>query len=319
MKSKYLFLLSFSLIAGIVQAQNYPGKTVRLIVPFAAGGSTDVIARVLAPKLSEAWGQQVIVDNRPGGNTTIGTDIVAKSAPDGHTLLVTPAPFTVVPSVMTKLPYDPAKDFEPITLINTTPMGLVVHPGVPAKNLKELIALAKTRPGQMNFGSSGSGGVPHLSGELLNTMAGLKIIHVPYKGNAPALTDLVGGHVDMAFNGLTSVMPFIKSGRLRVLGVTSIGRTAALPEVPTFDEQGLKGFQAVAWNGLSAPARTPKDAITRIQETSSRIVKSPELAEQLKRDGSDPVGSSTAEFVAHLRDEVVKWKKVLDRAGIKSF
>ena len=319
MKSKYLFLLSFSLIAGIVQAQNYPGKTVRLIVPFAAGGSTDVIARVLAPKLSEAWGQQVIVDNRPGGNTTIGTDIVAKSAPDGHTLLVTPAPFTVVPSVMTKLPYDPAKDFEPITLINTTPMGLVVHPGVPAKNLKELIALAKTRPGQMNFGSSGSGGVPHLSGELLNTMAGLKIIHVPYKGNAPALADLVGGHVEMAFNGLTSVMPFIKSGRLRVLGVTSIGRTAALPEVPTFDEQGLKGFQAVAWNGLSAPARTPKDAITRIQETSSRIVKSPELAEQLKRDGSDPVGSSTAEFVAHLRDEVVKWKKVLDRAGIKSF
>jgi tripartite-type tricarboxylate transporter receptor subunit TctC len=319
MKSKYLFLLSFSLIAGIVQAQNYPGKTVRLIVPFAAGGSTDVIARVLAPKLSEAWGQQVIVDNRPGGNTTIGTDIVAKSAPDGHTLLVTPAPFTVVPSVMTKLPYDPAKDFEPITLINTTPMGLVVHPGVPAKNLKELIALAKTRPGQMNFGSSGSGGVPHLSGELLNTMAGLKIIHVPYKGNAPALADLVGGHVDMAFNGLTSVMPFIKSGRLRVLGVTSIGRTAALPEVPTFDEQGLKGFQAVAWNGLSAPARTPKDAIARIQETSSRIVKSPELAEQLKRDGSDPVGSSTAEFVAHLRDEVVKWKKVLDRAGIKSF
>jgi len=319
MKSKYLFLLSFSLITGIVQAQNYPGKTVRLIVPFAAGGSTDVIARVLAPKLSEAWGQQVIVDNRPGGNTTIGTDIVAKSAPDGHTLLVTPAPFTVVPSVMTKLPYDPAKDFEPITLINTTPMGLVVHPGVPAKNLKELIALAKTRPGQMNFGSSGSGGVPHLSGELLNTMAGLKIIHVPYKGNAPALADLVGGHVDMAFNGLTSVMPFIKSGRLRVLGVTSIGRTAALPEVPTFDEQGLKGFQAVAWNGLSAPARTPKDAIARIQETSSRIVKSPELAEQLKRDGSDPVGSSTAEFVAHLRDEVVKWKKVLDRAGIKSF
>jgi tripartite-type tricarboxylate transporter receptor subunit TctC len=319
MKSKYLFILLFSTIAGAVQAQNYPSKTIRLIVPFAAGGSTDVIARVLAPKLTEAWGQQVIVDNRPGGNTTIGTDIVAKSAPDGHTLLVTPAPFTVVPSVMTKLPYDPAKDFEPITLINTTPMGLVVHPGVPAKNLKELIALAKTRPGQMNFGSSGSGGVPHLSGELLNTMAGLKITHVPYKGNAPALADLVGGHVDMAFNGLTSVMPFIKSGRLRVLGVTSIARTAALPEVQTLDEQGLKGFQAVAWNGLTAPARTPKDAIAKTADTVARIIKSPEFAEQLKRDGSDPVGSTTAEFVAHLRDEVVKWKKVLDRAGIKSF
>ena len=288
-------------------------------MPFAAGGSTDVIARILAPKLSEVWGQQVLVDNRPGGNTVIGTDIVAKSPPDGHVLLVTPAPFTVVPSVLTKLPYDPAKDFEPITLINTTPMGLVVHPGVPAKNLKELIALAKARPGQMNFGSSGSGGVPHLSGELLNTMAGLKIIHVPYKGNAPALADLVGGHVDMAFNGLTSVMSFIKSGRLRVLGVTSLTRTAALPDVPTFDEQGLKGFQAVAWNGLTAPARTPKEAIVRIQEASARIIKSPELAEQLKRDGSDPVGSTTAEFTAHLRDEVVKWKKVLDRAGIKSF
>jgi tripartite-type tricarboxylate transporter receptor subunit TctC len=319
MNRKHLFLLVFLFAAGLAQAQNYPSKPVRLIVPFAAGGSTDVIARILAPKLSEVWGQQVIVDNRPGGNTVIGTDIVAKSPPDGHVLLVTPAPFTVVPSVLTKLPYDPAKDFEPITLINTTPMGFVVHPGVPAKNLKELIALAKARPGQMNFGSSGSGGVPHLSGELLNTMAGLKIIHVPYKGNAPALADLVGGHVDMAFNGLTSVMAFIKSGRLRVLGVTSLTRTAALPEVPTFDEQGLKGFQAVAWNGLTAPARTPKEAIVRIQEASARIIKSPELAEQLKRDGSDPVGSTTAEFTAHLRDEVVKWKKVLDRAGIKSF
>ena len=314
-----MFLLVFSFATGLAQAQNYPSKPVRLIVPFAAGGSTDVIARILAPKLSEVWGQQVLVDNRPGGNTVIGTDIVAKSPPDGHVLLVTPAPFTVVPSVLTKLPYDPAKDFEPITLINTTPMGFVVHPGVPAKNLKELIALAKARPGQMNFGSSGSGGVPHLSGELLNTMAGLKIIHVPYKGNAPALADLVGGHVDMAFNGLTSVMSFIKSGRLRVLGVTSLTRTAALPEVPTFDEQGLKGFQAVAWNGLSGPARMPKEAVAKVADNVARIIKSPELAEQLKRDGSDPVGSTTAEFTAHLRDEVVKWKKVLDRAGIKSF
>ncbi|MBM3372850.1 MAG: tripartite tricarboxylate transporter substrate binding protein [Betaproteobacteria bacterium] len=317
--NKYLILLTFIFTASAAQAQPFPNKAVRLVVPFAAGGSTDVIARILAPRMAEAWGQQVIVDNRPGGNTTIGTEIVARAAADGHTLLVTPAPFTVVPSVMTKLPYDPAKDFEPILLINTTPMGLVVHPGVPAKNLNELIALAKKRPGQMNFGSSGNGGVPHLSGELLNTMAGLKILHVPYKGNAPALADLVGGHVDMAFNGLTSVIPLIRANRVRVLGVTSLARTAALPEVPTLDEQGLKGFQAVAWNGLSAPARTPKEAIVRIQETTARIVRSPELAEQLKRDGSDPVGSSTAEFQNHLRDEVVKWKRVLDRAGIKSF
>ncbi len=316
---RLLFFIAFMTTPGLAVAQAYPNKTVRLIVPFAAGGSTDVIARVLAPRLADAWGQQVIVDNRPGGNTTIGTEIVAKAAPDGHTLLVTPAPFTVVPSVLKKLPYDPAKDFEPITLINTTPMGLVVHPGVPAKNVRELVALAKARPVQMNFASSGNGGVPHLSGELLNAMAGVKMMHVPYKGNAPALVDLVGGHVDMAFNGLTSVMPFIKSGRLRVIGVTSINRTAALPEVPTLDEQGLKGFQAVAWNGLTAPARTPKDAIAKIADSAVRIVKSPELAEQLKRDGSDPVGSNTAEFVAHLRDEVAKWKKVLERAGITSF
>jgi tripartite-type tricarboxylate transporter receptor subunit TctC len=316
---KPLFLIVFLSTSGWAAAQPYPSKTVRLIVPFAAGGSTDVIARTIAPRLAEAWGQQVIVDNRPGGNTTIGTDLVAKAAPDGHTLLVTPAPFTVVPSVMKKLPYDPAKDFEPITLINTTPMGLVVHPGVPAKNVRELVALAKARPGQMNFASSGNGGVPHLSGELLNAMAGIKMIHVPYKGNAPALVDLIGGHVDMAFNGLTSVMPHIKSGRLRVIGVTSLGRTAALPEVPTLDEQGLKGFQSVAWNGLTAPARTPKDVIAKIADSTVRIVKSPELAEQLKRDGSDPVGSSTAEFVAHLRSEVEKWKKVLERAGITSF
>jgi tripartite-type tricarboxylate transporter receptor subunit TctC len=314
-----MILLTFIFGVGAAQAQPFPNKAVRLVVPFAAGGSTDVIARILAPRMAEAWGQQVIVDNRPGGNTTIGTEIVARAAPDGHTLLVTPAPFTVVPSVMTKLPYDPVKDFEPILLINTTPMGLVVHPGVPAKNMNELIALAKKRPGQMNFGSSGNGGVPHLSGELLNTMAGLKILHVPYKGNAPALADLVGGHVDMVFNGLTSVIPLIRANRVRVLGVTSLARTAALPDVPTLDEQGLKGFQAVAWNGLSAPARTPKEAIVRIQETTARIVRSPELAEQLKRDGSDPVGSSTAEFQNHLRDEVVKWKRVLDRAGIKSF
>ncbi|MBX3661160.1 MAG: tripartite tricarboxylate transporter substrate binding protein [Burkholderiales bacterium] len=316
---KPLFLIVFLSTSGWAAAQPYPSRTVRLIVPFAAGGSTDVIARTIAPRLAEAWGQQVIVDNRPGGNTTIGTDLVAKAAPDGHTLLVTPAPFTVVPSVMKKLPYDPAKDFEPITLINTTPMGLVVHPGVPAKNVRELVALAKARPGQMNFASSGNGGVPHLSGELLNAMAGVKMIHVPYKGNAPALVDLIGGHVDMAFNGLTSVMPHIKSGRLRVIGVTSLGRTAALPEVPTLDEQGLKGFQSVAWNGLTAPARTPKDVIAKIADSTVRIVKSPELAEQLKRDGSDPVGSSTAEFVAHLRSEVEKWKKVLERAGITSF
>jgi len=317
-KYKCLFLFIFLIASGAAQAQGYPSKTVRLIVPFAAGGSTDVMGRLVAQKLSAVWGQQVVVDNRPGGSTVIGTDIVAKSVPDGHTLLVTPAPFTIVPSLMPKLPYDPAKDFEPITLINTTPLVVIVHPGVPAKNIKELIALAKARPGQMNFGSSGSGGSNHLAGELFNAMANVKITHVPYKGNGPAMTDLLGGHIDMAYNGLTSALQHIKSGKLRALGVTSIKRTAALPDMPTLDEQGLKGFQAVAWNGLSGPAGMPKAAVERAASDVARLMKSPELAEFLKREGSDPVGSSTAEYAAFLRDEIVKWKKVIERAGIKS-
>ncbi|MDH4151691.1 MAG: tripartite tricarboxylate transporter substrate binding protein [Betaproteobacteria bacterium] len=300
------------------QAQGFPNKTVRLIVPFAAGGSTDIIGRLLAQKLGEAWGQQVIVDNRPGGSTVIGTDIVAKSAPDGHTLLVTPAPFTIVPSLLKKLPYDPARDFEPITLINTTPLVVVVHPGVPAKNVKELIALARAKPGVMNFGSSGSGGSNHLAGELFNAMANTKIVHVPYKGNAPALSDLLGGHVDIVFNGLTSALQFIKSGKLRALGVTSLKRTPALPDLPTLDESGLKGFQAVAWNGLTGPARMPRAAVEKTAGDVARIMRAPDLAEYLKREGSDPVGSTTAEYAAFLNDEIAKWKKVIARAGITS-
>jgi len=316
---KYLFLLTFLFSAlGTAQAQNYPSKTVRLIVPFAAGGSTDIMGRLVAQKLSEAWGQQVIVDNRPGGSTVIGTDIVAKSAPDGHTLLVTPAPFTIVPSLLKKLPYDPAKDFAPITLINTTPLVVIVHPGVPAKNIKELVALAKARPGVLNFGSSGSGGSNHLAGELFNAMANVKISHVPYKGNGPAMIDLLGGHIDMAYNGLTSALQHIKTGKLRALGVTSLKRSAALPDMPTLDEQGLKGFQAVAWNGLTGPAGMPKAAVDRAASDVARRMKSPELAEFLKREGSDPVGSSTAEYTTFLRDEIAKWKTVIERAGIKS-
>jgi tripartite-type tricarboxylate transporter receptor subunit TctC len=316
--SKSLFLFAFLLIPGMAAAQAYPSKAVRLVVPFAAGGSTDIMGRLVAQKLSEVWGQQVIVDNRPGGSTTIGTDIVAKSAPDGHTLLVTPAPFTIVPSLLKKLPYDPAKDFTPITLINTTPLVVIVHPGVPVKNIKELIALAKARPGVLNFGSSGSGGSNHLAGELFNAVANVKITHVPYKGNGPAMIDLLGGHIDMAYNGLTSAMQHIKSGKLRALGVTSLKRSAALPDMPTLDEQGLKGFQAVAWNGITGPAGTPKAAVDRVAGDVARLMKSPELVEFLKREGSDPVGSSTAEYTAFLSNEIAKWKKVIERAGIKS-
>ena len=298
-------------------AQTFPAKPVRLVVPFAAGGSTDIIARVLGQKLNEMWGQPVLVDNRAGGSTVIGTEIVAKAPPDGHTLLVTPAPFTIVPSLAPRLPYDPHKDFEPITLINTTPLVVVVNPGVPAKSIKELVALAKAKPGVLNYGSSGSGGSNHLAGELFNAMAGVRMVHVPYKGNAPALTDLIGGHVDVVFNGLTSALPFIKSGKLRALGMTSLNRSATLPEVPTLDEAGLKGFQAVAWNGLIAPARTPKAVIDRINADVLKVIRAPELIEKLKAEGSDPVGSTVGEYSKFLRDEIAKWNKVIRMANIK--
>jgi tripartite-type tricarboxylate transporter receptor subunit TctC len=290
---------------------------VRLVVPFPAGGSTDIITRTLGQELSEMWGQPVVIDNRPGGSTIIGTDVVAKAAPDGYTLLVTPASFTIVPSLIDKLPYDPAKDFEPITLINTTPLVVVVNPSVPAKSIQELIALAKARPGALNFGSAGSGGSNHLAGELFNAMAGVKIVHIPYKGNAPALTDLVGGHVDLLFNGLTSALPLIKAGKLRPLAVTSLTRSGALPDIPTLDELGLKGFQAVAWNGLSAPARTPKDVIGRINADVLKVIRSPGFVEQLKAEGSDPVGDSPVQFAAFLREETAKWSKVIKFAAIK--
>jgi tripartite-type tricarboxylate transporter receptor subunit TctC len=315
----YLFLLIFytTLAAAPVVAQVYPTKAVRLIVPFAAGGSTDIIGRTLAVKLTEIWGHTVVVDNRPGGSTVIGTEIVARSPPDGHTLLVTPAPFTIVPSLMAKLPYDPQKDFEPITLINTTPLVVVVHPGVPAKNMQELIAVARAKPGALNFGSSGSGGSNHLAGELFNAMAGVKMVHIPYKGNAPALTDLVGGHVDVVFNGLTSAIPLIRGGKLRALGMTSLARASAMPEVPTLDEQGLKGFLAVAWNGLTAPARTPKEIIAKINADVLRVVKSPDLIERLRADGSDAAGYTVAQYQTFLRDETVKWAKVIAAANVK--
>ncbi len=298
--------------------QSHPTRAVRMIVPFAEGGSTDIVGRTVAQKLSEMWGQPVVVDNRPGGGTVIGTEIVARAPADGYTLLVTPAPFTINPSLLAKLPYDALGDFTPITLINTTPLVVVLNPSVPAKSIKELIALAKARPGKLNFGSSGTGGSNHLAGELFNAMAGVKMVHIPYKGNAPALTDLVGGHVDVVFNGLTSALALIKGGKLRALAVTSRERSGVLPELPTVSEIGLKGFEAVAWNGLSAPARTPGDVVAKINADVLKIVKAPELRERLKAEGSDAVGNTPEQYAAFLREEIAKWAKVIKFAGVKA-
>jgi tripartite-type tricarboxylate transporter receptor subunit TctC len=312
-----LIALALVMTAGARAHRRIPPKQVRLVVPFLAGGSTDIVGRTVAQKLSEMWGHQAFVDNRPGGGTTIGTEMVAKAAPDGYTLLVTPAPFTINPSLLTKLPYDALTDFTPITLINTTPLVMVVNPGVPAKNVKELIALAKAKPGKLNFGSSGTGGSNHLAGELFDAMAGVKMVHIPYKGNAGALTDIVGGHLDVVYNGITSAVALIRGGKLRALAVTSLQRSAALPDVPTLDESGLKGFEAVAWNGLTAPAKTPRDVIMKINADVIKIVNSPELKERLKADGSDPVGNSPEQYAAFLRNEIAKWAKVIKFAGVK--
>lgn len=304
--------------AGWAQAQNYPNRPVRFVVPFAAGGSTDIVARTLGAKLSEVLGQSFIVDNRPGGGTVIGTESVARSPADGYTLLVVPAPFTINPGLLPKLPYDPLNDFTPITLINTTPLVVVVNPSVPARDIKALIALAKAKPGMLNYGSSGTGGSNHLAGELFQAMAGVKMVHVPYKGNAPALTDLVGGHVDLVFNGLTSAYPLIKSGKLRPLAMTSMRRSQVLPDMPTLDESGLKGFEAVAWNGLAGPAKTPQEAVDRLSNAVRKVLTNPEMRERLRSEGSDPVGSTPAEFAKHLRDEIAKWARVIKLSGAKA-
>ena len=304
-------------VASTAGAQGWPSRPVRLVVPFAAGGSTDIVARVVGQKLSEALGQPVVVDNRPGASTQIGTEIVARSPPDGYTLLVTPAPFTVNPTLFRKLPYDPQNDFTPILLINTTPLVTVVNPRVPATTVKELVALARARPGQLNFGSSGTGGSNHLAGELFNAMAGVKMLHIPYKGNAPALTDLVGGHVDVVFNGVTSAIALIRGGKLRALSVTSAKRSGVLPDVPTMDEAGLKGFEATAWNGLTGPAKLPREIVTRLHAEIVKILATADLREKLRADGSDPVGSSPEEFTRYLRTETEKWAKVIRMAGVK--
>jgi tripartite-type tricarboxylate transporter receptor subunit TctC len=313
-----LISIALAVSSGTALAQSFPHKAVRMVVPFPAGGSTDIVGRTVAQKLSEMWGQPVVVDNRPGGGTSIGTDAVAKAAPDGYTLLVTPAPFTINPSLLAKLPYDALADFAPITLINTTPLVLVVNPGVPAKSVKELIALAKSKPGKLNYGSSTIGGSNHLAGELFNAMAGVRMVHIPYKGNAPALIDLVGGHIDLIFNGVTSALPLIKGGKLRALAVTSMQRSNAMPDLATMDEAGIKGFEAVAWNGLGAPAKTPREIIARINSDVIKIVRSPELKERLTAEGSDPVGNTPDQYAVFLRNEIEKWAKVIKLAGVKA-
>jgi len=308
-----------ALIAAAVPAwgQTYPSRAVRLVVVFTAGGSNDILARMIAPKLAEAWGQPVMVENRPGSGTVIGTEFVARSAPDGHTLLMTPPSFVIDPSLIANLPYDALRDFEPVALLAMNPQVLLVNPMVPAKSVEELVTLAKSRKGKLRFSSAGSGGANHLAAELFSSMAGVRMVHVPYRGNAPALTALTTGEVDLGFNSLIASLPPIRDGQLRALGISSRERNAALPRLPTLDEAGLKGYEAVSWVGLSAPARTPREVVAGINAAVVKILQAPELQKRLRADGSEPVGSTPEQFAAFLREESVKWAKVVKFAGMK--
>lgn len=304
--------------AGIASAQGYPAKPIRFIVPSTPGGSVDTLARTVGPRLSEKWGQQVIVDNRSGAGGAIAGDLVAKSPPDGYTLLVgTVASLATNVSLQKKLPYDPMKDFAPVTLIATQNLMLLVHPSLPVKSVKELTALGKKKPGSLSFSSAGNGTGGHLSGELYKMLAGVDLLHVPYKGVAPAMIDIVSGQVTMTFASIISGSQQVKTGRLRALAVTGARRSPAMAELPTMMQAGVAGYESATWYGIVAPAGTPADIVNRLSSEIVAILKGPEMNDRLSKEGADPVGNTPAEFSRHIQTEIEKWRKVIRAAGIQ--
>jgi tripartite-type tricarboxylate transporter receptor subunit TctC len=318
-RALYMLLFSGPVLGWTANAlsQTYPSKPVRVIVPLAAGGPTDVLARTISQNLTEAWGQVTLVDNRPGANTNIGTAAVAKSAPDGYTLLMTVNNLTINPSFYQSPPFEPLKDFAPITLFATSPLILVVHPSVIAKSVKELIALAKARPRELFFGSPGNGSAPHLAGEMFNTLAGVKLVHVPYKGITNAVSDLIGGQLALMFPGSPIALPQAKAGKLRALATTSAKRTPAAPELPTIAEAGLKDYEVSLWYGLLAPANTPQAIVQRLHAEVTRIIALPAVREQWAVFGAEPVNTTPEQFAAYIKDDIVKWQKVIRDSGAK--
>lgn len=303
--------------AGWAQAQAYPSKQIRILVGFAPGGSTDIVARLIAQEMTKGFGQQVVVDNRPGAGSVIAAELTAKAPPDGYTLFAcTTGIFAILPFIQSKLPYDPEKDLAPVTQTGSLPYIIVLHPSLPARNVKEFIALAKARPGQINFASSGIGTASHLSGEYFASAAKISMTHVPYKGTGNAMADLLTGQVVLLFDQPVSSMPHVRAGKLRVLGITSAQRFATMPEIPTVAEQGLPGFETVSWSGICAPGATPRPVINRVQAEVSRVLKLPEIRDRLLRDGIEPVGGSPEEFQAHIKREMQKWGRVVREAKV---
>lgn len=298
-------------------AQGYPNRPIRFIVPSTPGGSVDTLARTVGPRLSEKWNQQVIVDNRSGAGGAIAGELVAKSPPDGYTLLVgTIASLATNVSLQKKLPYDPVKDFAPVTLLATQNLMLLVHPSLPVKSVKELSALAKKKPGSLSFSSAGNGTGGHLSGELYKMLAGVDLLHVPYKGVAPAMVDVVSGQVTMTFASILSGSAQVRNARLRALAVTGARRSPAVSDLPTMMEAGVAHYESATWYGIVAPAGTPADIVNRLHGEIAGILKSPEMNDRLSKEGADPVGSTPAEFARHIQSEVEKWRKVIRAAGI---
>jgi tripartite-type tricarboxylate transporter receptor subunit TctC len=316
-----LLAIAAALSLGRAAAQtppSYPVKPIRYLVGYTPGGTADILARLVGQKLAEAWGQQVIVENRPGGGTNIATDFAAKSPADGYTLFMPTVANAINPTLYPRLNYDPLRDFAYITNFAKVPGIVVVHPSVPARNARDLIALARARPNELRHGSTGIGSPHHLAGEIFKTLAGVKMVHVPYRGASPAIVDVIAGHIEVYFGAMVSTLPHVKSGKLRGLGVTSLKRVAAVPELATLDEQGLRGFETGSWFGMAVPTGTPREIVNRLHAESVRIIALPEIRNRLSGEGAEFVGDTPEQFTAFIRSEIAKWGKAVKASGAKA-
>ncbi len=312
------FAAGFVLFSGAAFSQAYPAKPIRMIVPFPAGGGSDTMGRVVGQKLGARLGQQIVVENRPGAGGSIGAEMVAKAAPDGYTLLLgSTSEIAQYPNVNPKIAYDPQRDFAPVSLVGNVPLILVVHPSLPVKTVKELVSLAKSRPGEINFSSAGNGSTTHLAVELLILTTGIRMTHVPYKGSVPAVTDLVAGNVQVGIPTMPAALPFIKAGRLKALAISTAKRSAVMPNVPTLQEGGINKYDTALWTGILAPSGTPSAILSRLQSEIANVVNQPDVKDALAKQGAEPVSSTPAEFSAFIRSELAKWAKVVKESGVR--
>ncbi len=306
-----------SLLAGACLAQQYPSKPVKIVVPFTPGGAVDIVGRTLGERLAATLGQPFVVDNRPGAGGIVGSEIVARAAPDGYTLLAVSSAHATNPTLFPKIPYNTERDFAPVSLVASSSYILVTHPSMPVRNVRELIAFAKGRPGQLDYSGGSIASLPHLSGELFNLLAGIKMNYVPYKGSAQVTTAVLGGEVPLMFSNMLAIMPFVQSGRFRALGVTGAKRVSSAPEVPTIAEAGLPGYEVTGWYGLLAPAATPRDIVTRLSTQIAAAMRAPEVAKRYSSEGADPVGSTPEAFAEVIARDTAKWAKVIKAAGTR--